>query len=292
MNKLSQMIEARYDVEANAASFEERATRYLGGLPSCFQYREASAGSWSIEKMSGNAIACSAYFTGLMMVPPSVRLMRGEELWMSLAPMEIESQFPHFAAAADHCKDGKGVLIAGLGLGYMVGQFCNMARKGQIDGPIVVLERDCDVVECFLRSLRPVDLDMLNECHVDIVSGVDALTWKSEDEFGLITADIWLTLNSEEARTETRMMAENIPNHDAISWWGAELDYLGWMSENYEVAGNEGPDTWADYCEAVGMKVYGKAGFLETREFYDDCLSAAMASLDRANLTQSHGLTF
>jgi hypothetical protein len=271
---------SRYDPTINAEKFDKRAEFYLGGLPSTFQYQTASAGDWRIEPMKGRYIMAPGYFTGIMAVPPSYRLMRGEELWMSLAPMEIESQFPHFAAAAHHCGRDNGVLIMGLGLGYMVGQFIGMKQKGQFSGPITVIERDPKVVECFMRSLTFDNRNLLDECAVDILSGVDALTFKTSESYGLITADIWLTLNSEEARHQTRQMADNIPNHDAISWWGVELDYLGWMAGHYDEPGNEGRDTWDDYCADVGMNIYGSSPFLDTDEFYEDVLDAGRASLD------------
>ncbi|TAN60666.1 MAG: hypothetical protein EPN20_13415, partial [Magnetospirillum sp.] len=110
MNTQDHML-SRYDGDALAAA---GLVIHAPGLPyppmATPGYRMVDAGGWRLSQAF--IIASPGYFLPIRPLDwVTTLLSRGNVTWMSVTPMEIESQMPHLAAA-------KGmVVVCGLGLG-------------------------------------------------------------------------------------------------------------------------------------------------------------------------------
>src|SRR5215471_9730041 len=101
------------------------------------RYRAGQYGAWSLTTVTDH-FAAVGYFRGMQWVDgtPQYVLRRGREVWMSISPMELESQALHLHAAHGD------VVIAGLGMGALV---YNVLQKPEVTH-VTVVERDHEVV--------------------------------------------------------------------------------------------------------------------------------------------------
>ena len=99
------------------------------------EYSEASnGGGWKLEKKTPPMIR--GYFNGLQ-IPKNDNwvLTKDNTFWMSLTPMETESQAPHAAAATGH------TVIMGFGMGMLA---YNVPKKPEVT-KVTVIEIDPEV---------------------------------------------------------------------------------------------------------------------------------------------------
>lgn len=174
-------------------------------------YAPMRTGPWELSLTP--MVFCPGYWGAGRMVTDLPVLKRGDEVWMSLAPLEVESAAIGIAAAQGH------VAIFGLGMGWVAAE---CALTPQVTD-VTVVERDADVIELH----RALDLfgRLPDGCgtKVRIVQG-DAMEWVPDRPVDLLMPDIWLPLVSEQDRTiEVRRMQANVGAAE-VYFWGQELE--------------------------------------------------------------------
>ena len=174
-------------------------------------YRPQASRDWVLNLKP--LVIAPGYWGPSQPVEDLVVLCRGDEVWMSLAPLEVESEAIGIAAASGH------VVIMGLGMGWAAAE---CALKNDVvtvtvieaDSAVIALHRDLDL---FAR--------LPGACgnKVRIIEH-DALTWQADGPVDLMLADIWLPIVSDTNRVdEMRQMQANVLAKD-VYFWGQELE--------------------------------------------------------------------
>lgn len=182
----------------------EQATATIRAL-----YRPLSQGNWRLRE--GGIVLTRGYWSPPQLVE-MVALTRGGETWMSLSPVEVESQYVGVEAARG------SVVIMGLGMGWAAAA---CALKPDVDA-VTVIERDPDVIAMH------AELDLFGRlpdgvgAKVRIVAG-DALEWRADGPVDLLMPDIWLPLMSDGRIDEVRRMQANV-GAASVYFWGQELE--------------------------------------------------------------------
>lgn len=203
-------------------------------------YPEGAVGSWKIVR--GGVGLDRGYHSGACVNAGSPVLMRrnaqgGWDTWMSLSPLEVESQELAFHHAHGH------TVVMGLGMGWVA---ANIARLPAVER-VTVVERDGDVLELFDRCgvLQGLGTDAAGK--VRLVHA-DALEWQPDAEapaVDFLYADIWLRLAEPQALAQVQRMQSNV-RAAQVYFWGQEL-VLGALAR--QIA-QPGEPRWA---EAVGQ---------------------------------------
>lgn len=172
-------------------------------------YRPLTSGRWELHAPA--MVLTRGYWspTGLHSV---TALTRDGETWMSLTPLEFESQGIGVALASGH------VAVLGLGMGWSAAA---SALRDDV-AAVTVVERDPDVIamhrELDLFSRLP---DGVGD-KVHIVSA-DALDWTPHAPVDLLMPDIWLPLVSDGRVAEVQQMQANI-GAASVYFWGQEME--------------------------------------------------------------------
>ena len=203
-------------------------------------YTQIQSGSWLLRRIP--AIVCRGYWTGLQLVEGLVVLLQDDRTWMSLTPMEIESQQIGVDYARGH------VVILGMGMGWSAAM---SALSPEVDRVTIV-----EIDDYVLSMHRELDLfarlpDSAGE-KVEIVQA-DALEWKPDNHVDLLMPDIWLDLVSWDRPGEVREMQANI-GADRVYFWGQELE----LARNAIAAGRDIDDAGlAATAEDFGLPLVG-----------------------------------
>lgn len=174
-------------------------------------YRPVRLGSWDLT--ISPLVTCPGFWTPARLVVHMAALIRNGDVWMSLTPLEFESQGIGVSRAHGH------VAVLGLGLGWAAAECAiNPAVTA-----VTVVEFDPEVIalhyELDLFGRLPGDCG----AKVRIVQA-DAKSWRPETPVDLLLPDIWLPLISAEDRVaEMRAIQHNI-GAAAIHFWGQELE--------------------------------------------------------------------
>lgn len=174
-------------------------------------YRPMAAGAWELTVTP--LVMCPGYWSGARLVADLAALQKDAAVWMSLAPLELESQTIGVAAASDH------VVILGLGMGWAAAE---CACRAEVTA-VTVVERDPDVIALH----RTLDLfgRLPDGCgsKLSVVEG-DAYHWTPDQPVDMLIADIWLPLiDMADRAEEVRRMQANI-GADRVYFWGQELE--------------------------------------------------------------------
>jgi len=203
-------------------------------------YTELTDGvRWTI-KNAGRLPLVRGYFLGLQpMHQDNWILLRDEELWMSLTPMELESQAPHYLAARGH------TVIMGFGMGVLT---YNVIQNENVDR-VTVIEIENEVVDLIDDSA-----DMLSWPNIGKLDFVyeDALDWKPKSHIDVVLADIWPNLGEDSLRPDMQQIYKNV-KPTTIAGWGMELDYIDWMNEQGHTPGDENLETYLAYIKDIGL---------------------------------------
>ncbi|MEL6529639.1 MAG: hypothetical protein AAGK01_07310 [Pseudomonadota bacterium] len=173
-------------------------------------YRPMKSGKWELRNIE--AAPCRGYWSGLQLALDVAILTRGDDTWMSLMPVEIESQILGVEAAHGH------VVIMGLGMGWVAAETALRERVSQV----TIVERDPDVLAMHQELDLFAKLPGGVADKVNIVQA-DALTWVPDFAVDLLMPDIWLPLIGEDRLPDVRKMQKNVAA-DAIYFWGQELE--------------------------------------------------------------------
>jgi hypothetical protein len=166
---------------------------------------------WIVRRW-GKDIPLRGYWSPLSLASDVISLDRGSDTWMSLMPVEIESQQIAVDCAAGH------VAVFGLGLGWSAA-LC--ALKDEVEA-VTVVERDSSLIALHER------LDLFGRLRggagakVEIVQA-DAFTWRPDRSVDLLAADIWLPIVGGDRVEEVRRMQSNV-GAGRVYFWGQELE--------------------------------------------------------------------
>ena len=173
-------------------------------------YRPVEAGAWKLG--IGANIACRGYWSGMKLVRAMPGLVRGSETWMSLTPVEYESQILGVQASQGH------VVIMGLGMGWVAAE----TALREAVSMVTIVERDPQVIALHRELDLFAQLPGGAGDKVRIVEG-DALEWRPDHPVDLLMPDIWLNLVEGDRVPDVRRMQDNLGAR-AIYFWGQELE--------------------------------------------------------------------
>lgn len=187
-------------------------------------YKEGSFGPWTIRCQKYDNRKITGYYSTAHTMQENWMLTKRspsgrENIWMSLTPMELESQAPFV-----WCMEGT-VVICGLGMGMVA---YNAIQKPEVD-EVYVIEKDPAVIKAFTKLARPEKwpnykkLKIINE---------DAITFDPICvEVDHLYVDIWQKLGDSRALANVRSIQANIGAGN-VGWWGQEFDYVAWGMQN------------------------------------------------------------
>jgi spermidine synthase len=139
-------------------------------------------------------------------------LLHDGQVWMSVTPVEIESQGLGVRLARGN------VLIFGLGLGWAAAAAAMLPGVDRVtvverDPDVLALHADCDIFGQLPEAARS---------RLALVEG-DAFDWRPDRPVDLLLADIWLPFVEGDRFAEVKAMQANV-GAAAIHFWGQELE--------------------------------------------------------------------
>ncbi|MFL6856822.1 MAG: hypothetical protein ACJ8EB_02815 [Allosphingosinicella sp.] len=173
-------------------------------------YRPAVSGRWELRVMGlGPA---PGYWSGPRLIENMPALLRDTDTWMSITPLEIESQEIGIGAAAGH------VLIFGLGLGWAAAATCCIPAVERV----TVIEQDAEILALHdeLRVFDQLPADARAKLAVE---WGDAFAYRPTAPVDLLMPDIWLPLVGGDRVDDVRRMQANVAA-TRVYFWGQELE--------------------------------------------------------------------
>lgn len=176
-------------------------------------YRDAERGEWTLYLKPCKHRRVLGYFRNE--VPIAARnwtLMKRDRVWMSITPMELESQGYHARLAHGN------VLVLGLGMGVLV---YNLLQNPKVE-TVTVVEQDYNVVE-LVRSATDGWLDLVE------VRVMDAFKL-TRSNYDVMLADIWPALGDMRIESDMQRLQGSVCAK-MIGWWGQELSLVSWLGK-------------------------------------------------------------
>lgn len=202
-------------------------------------YKTGTFGEWELKKF--NLPLARGYFSG-MTVPKNDNylLMKGNSIWMSITPMEIDSQSMFIAAA-------KGTVVAGgLGMGWTI---YNMAMKPEVD-EVTVYEIDEQVIEIFFQTSDFDNWPCKDKINIIRHDVKDPMIL--DEPVDLLYMDIWQKMNDSKAQPDTLVVCEKI-SAKRVGWWTMELDYINFMTNQGLSIGSANKETHDAWVASTGL---------------------------------------
>ncbi|MDR6770490.1 hypothetical protein [Azospirillum sp. BE72] len=178
------------------------------------RYQPCEVGCWQLRVAP--MLVSSGYWSPALMTTGTAALFRREadgdpRCWMSMTPMEIESQEIGVRAATGH------TVVMGMGMGWSA---VNAALRPEVTR-VTVVELDPDVIEVNRR------IGLLDQLPAEAVAKIvlvnaDALEFRTEEPADTLMTDIWLPINGDERMEQSRVMARNTGARH-VYVWGQEL---------------------------------------------------------------------
>lgn len=204
-------------------------------------YSEEESGEWRLEAFDVPLLR--GYWRGLRPVPYTCyRLLKGNTMWMSTTPMELESQQHAIAEMRGH------VVIAGAGMGITA---YNAANHPEVE-TVTVIEIDREVIDF-----------VVNQAHMNAWENWEKVSWIHADAKALqfeegawvdfLWADIWEALGSKKALGDTRKIQKGV-GAKKVGWWGMEIDFVAYLSGK----GRKPPPLeadWKDFGAWTGLPI-------------------------------------
>ena len=173
-------------------------------------YTPQRVGEWEVR--IAPAVLCGGYWSDATLVTGMAGLVRGRDLWMSMTPMELESQEVGVRLARGH------VVVFGMGMGWSAAV---SALRDEVTA-VTVVERDADVLA--LHEKLDVFAQLPAEARAKItVRQGDAHAWTSPRPVDLLMPDIWHPLVNDGRVEEVRRMQANV-QAKSIYFWGQEME--------------------------------------------------------------------
>ncbi len=178
------------------------------------RYQPFSGARWSLRH--ADMVLCPGYWTPPQLVNGMALLTRIDDsgkphTWMSMSPMEIESQ-------EIGCQHARGhVVVMGLGMGWAA---ANAALHPAVS-QVTVVEFDPEVIAAVSQSGIFDQLPESARARVRVVQG-DAYQYVPDTPADTLLADIWLPLFGAERDEEVRRMCANT-GAGRVYFWGQEM---------------------------------------------------------------------
>ncbi|WP_281188882.1 hypothetical protein [Vibrio harveyi] len=199
-------------------------SRHLCKLPTFAGYAtdDVLINDWTLKRFKFES--ASGYFSDLSDYGVGVALLRGNTTWMTLTPLEAESQL-----IAQYSASGK-VVIAGLGLGLILHSI--LAKKNV--SQIVVLEVDKDLIDNYPTLLsaktrkeydRALNSGRLKILHCDCKEPLPEHVLRQLHNVEYLWVDIWDDVNNQEALTDTLVIQKQV-KAKRCDYWCCEIDLV------------------------------------------------------------------
>ncbi len=174
------------------------------------RYRPLQSGRWEV-RVAG-AVLAPGYWSGTVLVEGMAALIRDGATWMSMTPMELESQEIGVRLAHGH------VLVFGLGMGWSAMasaliEAVTAVTVVEFDPDVLALHRALDL----FAQLPPAARDKIR-----LFEG-DAYRYQPDRPVDLLMPDIWLPLMNDGRVDEVRRMQANV-QAGSIYFWGQEME--------------------------------------------------------------------
>lgn len=201
-------------------------------------YAPMTEGAWTLTREDPLPIV-RGYFRGLQPWRTDNWVLRkNKRIWMSLSPMELESQ-------AHHAVEAYGtVVIMGFGMGALA---WNVAQRAAVR-KIIVVEKDPDVVALAARLIALPGWETVTEKM--FVHQEDALEFKGAAD--VVLADIWPNLGDMALRPDLQRIASNV-KATKYAAWGLELDFISWCQEQHVRPDRIRGEHWVQYALSLGV---------------------------------------
>jgi hypothetical protein len=173
-------------------------------------YAPMIQGDWRVQ--IAEMVLCRGYWSPPQLVASMPALIREEKSWMSMTPMELESQEIGVREAFGH------VVIFGLGMGWSA---VNSALRETVTTTTVV-ERDPDVIEMIAKLGIFAQLPEAAQRKIRVING-DAFDHTPDGPVDVLMPDIWLPLISDGRIEEVKRMQDKV-KAKAVYFWGQELE--------------------------------------------------------------------
>jgi hypothetical protein len=136
----------------------------------------------------------------------------GNATWMSIVPMEIESQEIGIAAARGH------TVVLGLGMGWAA---ANVALNPAVER-VTVIERDPDVIT--LIGEQGVFGQLLGDARAKVtIVNADAFDWRPDSPVNSLQGDIWAKVVEPGKWSDVHRLQANI-GASSLYFWGQEME--------------------------------------------------------------------
>lgn len=174
------------------------------------RYRPTKSGDWELR--IADAVLCPGYWSETVLVRDMAALVRRGSTWMSMTPMELESQEIGIRLAHGH------VLIFGMGMGWSVVVCALMEAVSAVtvvefDADVLAMHRELDIFSQLPQTAR----DKIRLLHDD------AYTYRPDRPVDLLMPDIWLPLINDGRVDEVRRMRDNV-GAAQVYFWGQEME--------------------------------------------------------------------
>lgn len=209
------------------------------------EYRAVQMGNWTLDQWhatdkTGPIIVTGYYTQDFHMLRDIWRLRQGKTLWMSVSPMELESQAYHNNAAHGH------VLVGGLGMGILA---YNLQLNPKVD-KVTVVERSPHVIELMYGATNISEWDKV------MVVQDDVTRHEPESPVDTMLLDIW-AVGGQEGMLDDIEAAQQLAQAELIGAWGLEWEFVTYLSEQ----GHHPPPTmeqWEEFQdEVLNPRFYG-----------------------------------
>ena len=176
-------------------------------------YQPFQGARWRLQ--IAGMVLCQGYWSPARLAAGMAALLRVEDgqarTWMSMTPMEIESQELGCRHASGH------VVVMGLGMGWAA---ANAALNPAVTR-VTVVEHDPEVIEVVGRSGVFDQLPAAAAARLTIIPG-DARSFVPDSPADTLLADIWLPLFDAGRAEEVRTMRANT-GAGRVYFWGQEM---------------------------------------------------------------------
>ncbi len=177
-------------------------------------YRPWKGERW--ELLLAPMLICKGYWSEAMLVTDMAGLIRHDgpasRTWMSMTPMEIESQEIGCRFATGH------TVVMGLGMGWAA---ANAALRPEVTR-VTVVELDPEVIAVNATMDVFGQLPPEAAAKVTVVQG-DALAHTPDEPADTLMADIWQPLYGDDRLEQVRRMRANT-GAARVYYWGQEMD--------------------------------------------------------------------
>lgn len=177
-------------------------------------YRAGVWGEWSLRVAfltAGRGYWGQTYATlGSAVLSGPVR--DGGATWMSIVPMEVESQEIGIAAARGH------TVVLGLGMGWAA---ANIALNPAVER-VTIIERDPDVIA--LIDAQGVFGQLPGDASAKVaIVNADAFDWRPDAAVDSLQADIWAKVVESGKWEDVHRLQANI-GAASLYFWGQEME--------------------------------------------------------------------